>query len=146
MHSISSSRAIGAPGAKNALLSGGTISIKTATGEKEVESTPGTMKSKICLITGATSGIGKAAALQLAQLGANLVLVGRSQERTTATVEQIRRQTGNLDVDYIVADLSSQQAIRRLAETFKTRYQRLDVLINNAGALMLRRQQSVDGI
>ena len=104
------------------------------------------MKGKICLITGATSGLGKAAALQLAELGANLVLVGRSQERTTATVEQVRRQTSNPDVDYIVADLSSQQAIRQLVETFKARYQRLDVLINNAGALMLSRQKSVDGI
>ena len=104
------------------------------------------MKDKICLITGATSGIGKAAALQLAELGTTLILVGRNPEKTAATVQQIQEQTGNQEVHSIVADLSSQQAIRELADDFKARYQRLDVLINNAGALMLSRQETIDGI
>ena len=104
------------------------------------------MKDKICLITGATSGIGKAAALQLAELGTTLILVGRNPDKTAATVQHIQEQTGNQEVHSIVADLSSQQAIRELADDFKARYQRLDVLVNNAGALMLSRQETIDGI
>jgi len=104
------------------------------------------MKDKICLITGATSGIGKAAALQLAQLGATVVMVGRNPQRTAAAMQEIRQQSSNDQVESILADLSSQEEIRQLAENFKARYQRLDVLINNAGALMLSRQQSVDGL
>ena len=104
------------------------------------------MKDKVCLITGATSGIGKAAALQIAQLGAILVMVGRNPQRTAAAIQEIRQQSSNGRVESMLADLSSQEEIRRLAENFKDRYQRLDVLVNNAGALMLSRQISVDGI
>ena len=104
------------------------------------------MKDKVCLITGATAGIGKAAAAGLANLGATLVLVGRDLEKTRATVEQIQAETGNEEISFFIADLSSQQAIRQLADDFKARFQRLDVLVNNAGALMLSRQESVDGI
>ncbi len=104
------------------------------------------MKDKVCLITGATAGIGRAAAAGLAELGATVVLVGRDLEKTTAAVEQIRAQTGNEEVSFLLADLSSQQAVRQLAEDFKARFQRLDVLVNNAGSLMLSRQESVDGV
>ena len=104
------------------------------------------MKDKICLITGATSGIGKAAAVQLAELGATVVLVGRNSEKTSAAVEDVKEQTGNQEVYFLIADLSSQQAIRQLADDFKAHHQRLDVLVNNAGALMLSRQESIDGI
>ena len=104
------------------------------------------MKDKVCLITGATSGIGKAAAVQLAELGANVVLVGRNSEKTSAVVEDVKEQTGNQEVQFLIADLSSQQAIRQLADDFKAHHQRLDVLVNNAGALMLSRQISIDGI
>ena len=104
------------------------------------------MKDKICLITGATSGIGKAAAVQLAELGATVVLVGRNSEKTSAVVEDVKEQTGNQEVYFLIADLSSQQAIRQLADDFKAHHQRLDVLVNNAGALMLSRQESIDGI
>ena len=104
------------------------------------------MKDKICLITGATAGIGRAAALQLSQLGANLVLVARNPRKAESTVQQIRQQTGNQELEILLADLSSQQEVRLLAEEFKARYQRLDVLINNAGLLMTSRQESRDGI
>ena len=93
------------------------------------------MKDKTCLITGATNGIGKAAAVQLAELGTTLVLVGRNPDKTAATVQQIKDQTGNQEIHSLVADLSSLQAIRGLADDFKAQYQRLDVLVNNAGAL-----------
>jgi NAD(P)-dependent dehydrogenase (short-subunit alcohol dehydrogenase family) len=104
------------------------------------------MEGKTCLVTGATSGIGKAAARELARLGATVVVAGRNPEKTAATVQDIRRQTGNPSVDFVLADLSSQQQVRRLAEEFQSRYRRLEVLVNNAGAIMLFRQQSVDGI
>ena len=103
------------------------------------------MRGKVCLITGATSGIGKAAALQLAQLGATVVMVGRNPQRTATAIQEIRQQSSNEQVESMLADLSSQNEIRQLAQNFQARYQRLDVLVNNAGALMISRQQSVDG-
>lgn len=105
-----------------------------------------TMNGKICMVTGATSGIGKVTAQVLAQAGAEVVVVGRNREKNEATVDQIKQQTGNPAVEYMLADLSSQAAIRQLAETFKRQHERLDVLVNNAGAFFLWRQESVDGI
>ncbi len=104
------------------------------------------MKGSVCMVTGATSGIGKVTALRLAQQGTTVVVVGRSMEKSEATVRQIEQQTGNSSVEFMLADSSSQQDIRQLAEGFKRRYQRLDVLVNNAGAIMFSRQESVDGI
>lgn len=104
------------------------------------------MKNKICLITGATSGIGQAAALALSQMGATVVVVGRSEERAQATVAKIKNETGNQNVEYLLADLSVQSQVRKLAENFKSRYKRLDVLVNDAGAIFLRRELSADGI
>ncbi|MBT7600643.1 MAG: SDR family oxidoreductase [Anaerolineae bacterium] len=104
------------------------------------------MKNKICLITGATSGIGQAAALGLAKKGATVIVAGRSEERCRNTVAQIKSETGNSDVEYLVADLSVQAQVRQLAAEFKSRYGHLDVLINNAAAIFLRRTVSADGI
>ena len=104
------------------------------------------IEGSVCMVTGATSGIGNATARRLAQQGATVVVVGRSMEKSAATVRQIERQTGNSSVEFMLADLSSQHDIRQLAEGFKRRYRRLDVLVNNAGAMMFSRQESVDGI
>lgn len=104
------------------------------------------MKGKICLVTGATNGIGKATAQALAQMGATVVIVGRDGEKTSHVVEEIRSTTGNKNVDSLLADLSSQQEVRRLAYEFKSKYSHLHVLLNNAGAVFLRRQLSVDDI
>jgi len=99
----------------------------------------------ICLITGATSGIGEVTARELARRGMHVVIVGRSAERVAATVARIKQATG-VDVETLIADLSSQAGVRSVAETFLQRYQRLDVLINNAGGFFASRQVSADGI
>jgi retinol dehydrogenase 12 len=104
------------------------------------------MKDKVVLITGATNGIGKVAATELAKQGATVVIVGRSAEKTLATVKEIQEATGHQQqVDYLLADLSSMADVRRLAAEFKKKYSRLDVLINNAGATFTTRQETVDG-
>jgi NAD(P)-dependent dehydrogenase (short-subunit alcohol dehydrogenase family) len=105
-----------------------------------------TMNGKICLVTGGTNGIGKATAQALAQMGATVVIVGRNALKTTQLVEEIRAASGNKNVDSLLADLSSQQAARRLADEFKSKYSHLHVLLNNAGGFFMRRQLSVDGI
>lgn len=104
------------------------------------------MEGKVCLVTGATSGIGAVTAEALAGRGGVVAVVGRSAERAAATVERIRRRTGTTTVEHLLADLSSQQEVRRLAEAFAARHDRLDVLVNNAGAVFTRRRQSPDGL
>ena len=98
------------------------------------------MQNKICLITGATHGIGRAAAAALAQKGARVVIVGRDEERSQDTVAEIKTETGNPHVDFLLADLSVQAQVRQLAEEFKSRYGRLDMLVNNAGVINMSRR------
>jgi NAD(P)-dependent dehydrogenase (short-subunit alcohol dehydrogenase family) len=105
-----------------------------------------TMQGKICLITGGTNGIGKSTAQGLARLGATVVIVGRDAQKTRQVVEEIRSATDNENVDSLLADLSSQQEVRRLASEFKRKYSQLHVLLNNAGGTFTPRQLSVDGI
>jgi NAD(P)-dependent dehydrogenase (short-subunit alcohol dehydrogenase family) len=104
------------------------------------------MNGKICLVTGATNGIGKATAQALARMGATVVIVGRNASKTAQTVKEIRAASVNKNVDSLLADLSSQQEIQRLADEFKSKYSHLHVLINNAGGFFMKRQISVDGI
>ncbi len=104
------------------------------------------MQGRICMVTGATSGIGKATALGLARMGATLVLVARDPVRGEAARNDIATQSGNSSVDLLLADLSSQQSIRQLAERFQLHYPHLHVLINNAGLFSLRRRTTVDGL
>jgi NAD(P)-dependent dehydrogenase (short-subunit alcohol dehydrogenase family) len=104
------------------------------------------MNGKVCLVTGATSGIGAETAKQLARLGATVVVVGRSADKSAGAVAWIKQQSGNAAVEFLLADLSSQKDIRELAQQFKNKYSRLDVLVNNAGAFWESRQETVDGI
>ena len=104
------------------------------------------MKGKVCMVTGATSGLGQVTARVLAQRGATVIVMGRSLEKSTATVDQIREKTRNAEVEFMIADLSVQKDVRQLAQQFKNRYQRLDVLVNNAGAVSYKRQETIDGI
>jgi NAD(P)-dependent dehydrogenase (short-subunit alcohol dehydrogenase family) len=104
------------------------------------------MQNKICLITGATSGIGRAATIALAEMGISLILVGRNESRAQAVLRQIRERIGNSNVEFIRADLSSQSEIRDLAKNVAGRYEKIDILVNNAGARFSGYQESVDGI
>jgi NAD(P)-dependent dehydrogenase (short-subunit alcohol dehydrogenase family) len=104
------------------------------------------MRDRVCVVTGATSGVGFATAQTLARQGATLILVARNRERGAATVGQIQQTTGNSAVELLVADLSVQAQVRQLASDMQRRLTHLDVLINNAGALFSRRQASSDGL
>jgi NAD(P)-dependent dehydrogenase (short-subunit alcohol dehydrogenase family) len=104
------------------------------------------MNGKICLVTGGTNGIGKSTALELARMGATVVIVGRDAQKTSEVVQVIRAASGNPNVDSLLADLSSHQEVRRLAKGFKRKYSHLHILLNNAGAVFIQRQLSVDGI
>jgi NAD(P)-dependent dehydrogenase (short-subunit alcohol dehydrogenase family) len=104
------------------------------------------MTSKLCMVTGATNGIGKVTALELAKMGASVIVVGRSAEKTETVVKAIQQVSGNPNVEAMIADLSAQAQVRELAAAFKQKHDHLDVLVNNAGAIFLRREESVDGI
>lgn len=103
------------------------------------------MKDKICVITGASAGIGKVAALRLAELGARIVMVCRDRQKGEMARDEIKRQSGNASVELLLCDLSSQKQIRRLAEEFKATHDRLDVLLNNAGLYLPKRTTTEDG-
>ena len=104
------------------------------------------MTGRICLVTGATQGIGLVTAQTLAQQGAAVIIVSRNPARCAATAGEIKRQAGNPAVDFIAADLSSQHDIRQAAEVVKSRYKELHVLVNNAGSTFGKRQESADGL
>jgi len=104
-----------------------------------------TVAGKTCLVTGATSGIGRAAAVDLARRGARLVLVARDERRAEETTAEIATQTGTHDVVVIRGDLASFAEVRRVAAEFLALGRPLDVLVNNAGLVMDRREQTVDG-
>lgn len=104
------------------------------------------MQGKICLVTGANSGIGKATTLGLARMGATVIMVCRDAARGEAALSEIKQKTGNNSIDLLVADLSSQAAIRSLASEFRSKYQHLHVLINNAGVYYTKRHVTVDGL
>ena len=103
------------------------------------------LTGKISLVTGGNRGIGKAAAIGLAQMGAQVVIVVRSAEKGETAVSDIITQSGNKQIDYLVADLGSLTAVRQLADTFNSRFAKLDILINNAGLAKREHTLTPDG-
>jgi len=104
------------------------------------------MQGRVCIVTGANSGIGKATALGLAQMGATIVMICRNQIKGEEVQNEIKAKSGNDAVDLMFADLSLQESIRQLAENFQQHYQQLHVLINNAGGVNLSRRETVNGL
>jgi retinol dehydrogenase-12 len=104
------------------------------------------MKGKICLITGASDGLGLEAAYQLARKNAQLILVGRSSQKLESARQAISQATGNKQLTIFTADLSSQKEIRHLSQEIHSRFEKIDVLINNAGSVFAQFLLSEDGI
>lgn len=98
------------------------------------------------MVTGATSGIGKVTAYTLASRGAELIVAGRNQQKAEDTVRWIKSGTGNDTIHYLLADFSDLQQVREMATIFRERYERLDVLVNNAGAFFNSRQKTPYGV
>jgi len=104
------------------------------------------MTGKTCLVTGGNSGIGKATALGLARMGANVVIVSRSKEKGEAALTEIIAKSGNRNVELMLADMSSQDSIRKFAGDFKVGHEKLHLLVNNAGVYLTRRTTTVEGL
>jgi len=104
-----------------------------------------TMVDKLCLVTGGTAGIGLSTARMLAEKGADVIMLGRDERRGRAAVAEVARTSRKSPV-FLSVDLSDQSAMRRFAARFNSSHPRLDVLVNNAGAMFGRRQLSADGI
>ena len=104
------------------------------------------MTEKIVLVTGATAGIGEETALGIAKTGAHTILVGRNRVKGEKVIARIKSETGSDKLDLLIADLSSLTEIRRLADEFQSKYDCLDVLVNNAGGIFDQRRETVDGL
>lgn len=101
---------------------------------------------KTILITGATSGIGYEASILLAKEGHRVVMVGRDQAKAERCVAEVKARSGSTQVEFLLGDFASQQSVRALAAAFLAKYERLDVLVNNAGTVFNERQVTGDGI
>jgi retinol dehydrogenase-14 len=104
------------------------------------------MTGKAVLVTGGTGGIGKAAAIRLASMGARVAITGRDRARAEEASAAIARESGNPAVDIFVADMSSQSEVRRLAAEVLAAYPRIDVLLNNVGGFWAHRHLTADGL
>jgi retinol dehydrogenase-14 len=110
-----------------------------------MEQATGDMSGKVCIVTGANSGIGKETARALAAMGATVVMVVRNREAGEQARQEIINGTGNESIELMIADLFSMAEVKRLADEFKSRHERLDVLINNAGGIFPKREITGDG-
>ena len=104
------------------------------------------MNGKICLVTGATDGIGKVSARVLAEMGAKVIIVGRNPEKSAAVLTELKSVSGNENIYLLLANLAVMQEVRDLAEQVIGRYDRLDVLLNNAGGYFAKHEITSDGL
>lgn len=100
------------------------------------------LKEKVVVITGANTGIGKETAIELAKMGARVIMACRSAERTKPAVADVQRLSGNPNVEFMELDLSDLESVRAFARTFSAKYQKLHLLINNAGVMALPTRQT----
>jgi NAD(P)-dependent dehydrogenase (short-subunit alcohol dehydrogenase family) len=103
-------------------------------------------KERIAVVTGATNGIGKETALGLARAGTRLILVGRNAEKGSRVVAELAEKSGNGNIEFLTADLSSQAEIRRLSDELHRKLTRIDILVNNAGGFFDKRLTTADGL
>jgi len=103
------------------------------------------MTSKVCMVTGANQGIGKETVAALARMGATVVMTSRDRAKGEAALADVRQRSGSAGVELMLADFGSLASTRQLAADFKSRHQKLDVLVNNAGALITSRGKTADG-
>lgn len=103
------------------------------------------MEAKICLITGATTGIGKATAISLSKKGYKIIIHGRDKVKAEAVKQEIEKDSNVVSPEIIIADLSSLEQVRLFAKEYNSRFSKLDILINNAGLVLSKRQNSADG-
>lgn len=106
---------------------------------------PDALRGQTVVVTGATNGIGKETARLLAQLGARTILVGRDPDKGARVVRELQMDTGNLEIELLLADLALQRDVRRVAAEIRARCARLDVLVNNVGAVHQRREVTAEG-
>lgn len=103
------------------------------------------MNGKVVMITGANSGIGKETAIELAKMGANIVMVCRSRKRGEKALEEIKEMANSEKIELYIADLADQRSIRSMVERFKKSHDKLHVLINNAGVMLSKRTTTPEG-
>lgn len=104
------------------------------------------MQGKTVIITGGNAGIGLETAIGLAKMGADVTITGRSESKVKAALEDIKQKSGNQNVDYLICDQASLAEVRKLADTINAKYEKIDVLVNNAGLYTSDRELSKDGI
>lgn len=104
------------------------------------------LANKLCVVTGANAGIGKETARIFASRGAYLVMICRNEERGLKARDEIIRSTGNSGVELLMADFTWQYEIREAASRIRSKFEQVDVLVNNAGTVLARREETLDGI
>ncbi len=104
------------------------------------------VKNKVAMVTGGTSGMGLETCRALAKAGADLIIVGRNQQKCRKTIDDLRVETGNQKINYLIADLSEMESVRKMAKEFHTKYDKLQLLVNNAGGFFLKRELTTEGL
>ncbi|NHJ31455.1 MAG: SDR family oxidoreductase [Asgard group archaeon] len=104
------------------------------------------MKGKICIVTGANSGVGKETAKQLVELDAHVIMVVRNAEKGRIALEEIKKETGKDLLELMICDFASQKSIRDFAKRFREKYNRLEILVNNHGVMPAKKTLTEDGI
>ncbi|KAI9267744.1 hypothetical protein EDC94DRAFT_646495 [Helicostylum pulchrum] len=104
------------------------------------------LTGKVAIVTGSSTGIGKVCAKEMARKGCTVILACRNQEKTQTVIDEIKTETGNQNIEFIALDLMKLDSVTKFAQEFKSRYNQLNILINNAGVMFCPFGLSADGI